>query len=267
MPTFEEGFKEVESAADSVLGASNELTRITRQLKKAAQEGNIAALRRASERLDDALAVLRQNTLNAAAAWPFASDQERVYLQESYVEELKTVAHLQGLQVFERDGRLIAYPSLVRVLPGEKAVQINRRQKSTIRPSWVAAELQRLQKKPPKFRPLPFLESLYQAYAALTGTSNTDQLKLGGVGQVVQLMRIYELFTGLPGANREYSQLDFARDLYSLETSGTRTVAAGAVVSFPASTGTRGARNTLTFIGPDGESTVYYGIQFTGAGK
>ena len=74
MPTFEEGFAEVESAADSVLGASNELARIARQMKKAAQEGNIAALRRASERLDDALAVLRQNTLNAAAAWPFTSD-------------------------------------------------------------------------------------------------------------------------------------------------------------------------------------------------
>ena len=86
------------------------------------------------------------------------------------------------------------------------------------------------------------------------------------------MSRIYELLTGLPGTAREYGLLDFARDLYSLESSGVRDVRLGrdgtvARVSFPASTGTRSARGTISFVGPDGETVIYYGIQFTGASQ
>ena len=264
MATFEEGFKTAEAAAESVLKSLNEAAGIARQLRKASQDGNIAAVKRQGERLDAAVNLIRQEIANASTAWPFTPDEERQYLEEGYGPELQTEAQKRGLQVFERDGRLIAHPSVVRVLPGDRAVRIDRRQTSTIRPSKIVADLEKLQKSPARFRPQPFLESLYEAYLALSQTDTADRLKLGGVGQVVRLDRIYNLFTGLPGSRREYGLLDFARDLYTLQESGVREVRAGARVSFPASTGTRNPRGAISFVGPSGEPVLFYGIQFTG---
>ena len=264
MPTFEQGFADSENAADSVLKALSNATTLARQLRRAAQDGNIAALRRTTERLEDSLTLIRQEIANAAGAWPFPPEAEQVYLQEQYAEELKEEARKKNLQMYDRDGRLIAHPSVLRVMPGERAVQINRRPMSAIRPTKIVAVLEGLQQRPPRFSPRRFLESLYVAYGELAGTSTTDRLKLGGVGQVIPLMTIYSLFTGLPGANRDYSQLDFASDLYSLEESGVKEVRSGARISFPSSA--RSSR-AISFVGPDGEPVIYYGIQFTGGGK
>ena len=265
MSTFEEGFAAAEYAAEAVLKTLGDVSRLTRQMRKAAQDGNIAAVRRTSERLQDSLNLIRQEVANAADAWPFTPEGEREYLQGQYAEELKQVAGSKGLQIFERDGRLIAHPSVVRVVAGEKVVEVNRRQSAAIRPSKVVGVLEDLQKRPPRFNPQQFLESLYEAYVALARSDTTDRLKLGEVGQVVRLDRIYNLFTGLPGTRRDYGLLDFARDLYSLETSEVKAVRAGASVSFPASTGTKNPRGTISFIGQTGETVLYYGIQFSGA--
>ncbi len=264
MPTFEEGFSAAESAADTVLACLNDAVRITRQLRKSSQEGNIAAVRRHSERLGAMISRIGQEINNASSAWPFTADEEREYLEEDYNEELKDVAQRKGLQVFERDGRIIAHPSVVRVVPVDRAVLIGRRQSSTIRPSKLVADLEKLQKSPPRFRPQPFLESLYEAYLALAQADTSDRLKLGEVGQVVRLDRMYNLFTGLPGSKRDFSLLDFGRDLYALRESGVREVRTGARVSFPASTGTRGTQGVISFVGPSGETELFYGVQFTG---
>ena len=267
MPTFEEGFAAAENAAESVLKTLSDVTRLTKQMRKAAQDGNIAAVRRTSERLQDSLNLVRQEVANAADAWPFTPDHEREYLQGQYAEELKEEAGKKGIQVFDRDGRLIAHPSVVRVMPGDRAVEINRRQMSTIRPSKVVGVLEDLQRRPPRFNPQQFLESLYEAYIALTGSNMADRLKMGEVGQVVQLDRIYKLFTGLPGSKSSYSLLDFARDLYNLQASEVTEVRAGARVSFPASTGTRNPRGAIPFVRPSGEQMLYYGILFAGADR
>ena len=265
MPTFEEGFAAAENAADSMLKALGDVATLARQLRRAAQDGNIAAIRRASERLDTGVNLIRQEAANAANSWPFTEEAEREYLEEQYAEELKGAAQNKGLQVFDRDGRLIAHPSVVRVMPGRRTLQINRKTTSSIRPSKIVGVLEGLQEKPPRFSPHQFLESLYEAYLALSSSDTADRLKLGEVGRVIRLNLIYKLFTGLPGSGREYSPLDFARDLYALQTSGVREVRAGARVSFPASTGTGSAQDIIPFVGPDGETVVYYGIQFAGA--
>jgi hypothetical protein len=267
MSTFEEGFAATEKAADSVLQALGDVSRLARQLQRDAKAGNIGAIRRGTARLEESLSLIRQQVGKATQAWPFAQDEELAYLQHQYAGELQNQAKKEGLRLFERDGRLIAHPSVIRVLPGERAVRIDRRQSSSIRPTKIVADLAKIQHSPSKFRPQPFLESLYGAYLALSQSDTADRLKLGGGGQVVRLDRIYNLFTGLPGAQREYSQLDFARDLYSLESSGTNEARSGARVSFPASTGTRNPRGTISFVGPNGETVLYYGIQFTGTNR
>ncbi len=267
MSTFEEGFDATERAADSVLQALGDVSKLARQLQRDARAGNIAAIRRGTARLEESLSLIRQQIGNATQAWPFAPEEELAYLEGQYASELQGEAKRKGLQLFERDGRLIAHPSVLRVLPGERAVRIDRRQSSSIRPTKIMADLAKLQNTPPRSNPQQFLQSLYDAYIELSDRSTADQLKLGQLGQLVRLDRIYSLWTGRPGTRGDYSQLDFARDLYSLENSGVNEVRSGARVSFPSSTGTRNPRGTISFVGPNGEAVLYYGIQFSGVSR
>ena len=267
MPTFEQGFASAENAADSALQAVSDFTKLARELRKAARDGNIAAVRKSAERLQDSTALVRQEAVNAANAWPFTPEEEQEHLRERYAEELKGEALKKGLRMDDQDGRLIAHPSVVRVIPAERALRINQQKMSRIRPTRVVDALEKLQRSPPRFRSAAFLESLYRAYLILTGRTSSEQLKLREVGQVVQLVRIYDLFTGLPGASRDYDKLDFARDLDTLESSGTRETRSGARVSFPASTGTKATTGTISFVKHTGENVVYYGIQFGQGGQ
>ena len=265
MTNFEQAFSDTESAAASTLKSANDLARVARHMQKAAKEGNISAIRRAAERLTISLGALRQEVVNATATWPFDDEGEEEYLKKQYAAELRSAATEKGLDLYERDGRLISYPSIVRVLPGEKAVRIDRKKVSTIRPSRLASILKENQNKRPRFKPEAFLEALCNAYRMLRGEQTSGRL-FGDrqVGSVVPLARIYEVFTSLPDSRREYDQTDFARDLYFLDTGDIRRTKSGARVTFPASTGTRSVRGTFSFVGPDGHVATYYGIQFAG---
>ena len=99
MPTFEEGFSEAENAAESVLKSLANVSTLARQLRKAAQDGNIAAVRRTNERLQDGINLIRQEVANAADAWPFTPEEEQGYLQEKYGEELKEEAPEKNLHL------------------------------------------------------------------------------------------------------------------------------------------------------------------------
>lgn len=260
MPTFEQGFNDTENAAASAVRAANGLSSLAKQLQKAAQDGNIGNMKRSVERLANAVSLIRQEVDNAVNAWPFDPEGEERYLSESYVEELKEAATRRNLRIHERDGRLISHPSVVRILPADRAVRIDRRKVSTIRPSKLADILFANQQKRQKFRPETFLEALYRVYLVLIGDDRSGRL-IGNreVGPVIPLLKVHEVFTSLPQSSREYDRTDFARDVYSLEASDVRQTRAGARVSFPVS-----RQAAFSFVGPDGETINYYGIQFSG---
>ena len=91
-------------------------------------------------------------------------------------------------------------------------------------------------------------------------------MAMTGQGRVVELERIYRLFTSLPGSGsgpNGYDRTDFTRDLYLLDRDGPKTTGRGLRVSFPASSGTRGSRGVFSFVAPDGQVLTYYGIQFS----
>ena len=75
MSTFEEGFAATEKAADSVLQALGDVSRLARQLQRDAKAGNIVAIRRGTARLEESLSLIRQQVGNATQAWPFAQDE------------------------------------------------------------------------------------------------------------------------------------------------------------------------------------------------
>ena len=263
MVSFEQAFSDTERAADSTLKSAADLVKQVRSLKKAAQTGNIAAVKRSQDRLDEALSALRQEVDNASSSWPFDDDDEKQFLDDSYAHELRHAAEELGLDIHERDGRLISHPSIVRILPGERAVRVDRKKVSNIRPSHLAAFLLANQNKSSGFRPNRFLESLYTVYSDIVSGESSGSM-VEGSGRVVPLARIYRLLTSLPGSRREYDRSDFARDLYILDSEGPRLTRSGAVVSFPASAARHGRQSDRFFFsGSDGGSVEYYGIKFT----
>ncbi|MCH7571027.1 MAG: hypothetical protein IH919_10765 [Deltaproteobacteria bacterium] len=265
MTSFEQAFGDTERAAASTLKSATDLAKVARQLHKAAQDGNIGSIKRAAASLTNSLDALRQEVANATGTWPFDDEAEEQYLKDQYAAELSSAATEKGLRIYESDGRLISYPSVIRVLPGEKAIRIDKKKVFAIRPSHLVSILLDNQKKGPRFSQGVFLEALYNAYRFLSEDQRSGRLiDDRQVGSVVPLAKIYEVFTSLPGSNREYDQTDFARDLYFLDEGEIRQTRSGARVTFPASTGTRSARGTFSFVGPDGHVITYYGIQFSG---
>jgi len=259
--TFEKGFADVERAAAAAAKASGLLVTLAKQIKKAAQDGDIAKIRKASERLTAALDVARQEGVNTKSAWPFTPEEEEMYLRNGYEWEFLSVAGNEDLQIRQQDERLVVYPSVLRILPTERAVSIDRIKVPTVRPSKLVAILKENQKKKPRFASERFLESLYRAYRILTGKD--------GAGTTIPLYRIYEAFTLPPGATAEYNRSDFSRDLFLLDRSGLTQTKSRIEFYFPASTGVRGAKakTTFSFVASDGETVTYYGIRFTEANR
>ncbi|MCY4437238.1 MAG: hypothetical protein OXE05_07905 [Chloroflexi bacterium] len=265
MDSFEQAFSDTEKAADSALKSANDLTKQVKALQKAAKDGNITAIKNSCQNLDSVLALLRQEVANAVRTWPYTDEEEVMYLENGYFDELRQATEEKGLDTFEQDGRLISPPSVVRVLPGDRAVRVDRKKISTLRPSHLAEMLVKNSKKPPRFRADAFLESLHKTYALVSGEQSPKQLMPSRSGPAVPLAKIYEALTLLPGVSLHYmDKTDFARGIYVLETQGPFRTKKGARVSFPASTGTKSGRSTFQFVGPEGQVIRYYAIQFIG---
>jgi hypothetical protein len=252
--TFEAGFADAERAAIAAAKVVAILAAATRQLQRAAAEGDIFKMRKASERLSTAVESTRQEIGNAQSAWPFSPEEEERYLKESFATEVIEAAKKDGLQVQQRDEGIVVFPSILRILPTDRAVRINRARVPGIRPTRLARVLKAIQSRRPKATTEHFLEVLQRTYRLLAGRD---------YGKTVALAGIYETLTLLPGSRDAYDQTDFVRDLFLLDRSGIRTTKSGIAYSLPASTGTRKARGTYSFVAPDGETVTYYGIRFS----
>lgn len=259
--SLEAALAETEAAADRALDAATQLIRSLRRLRSAAQVGNLRDLRAALGNVTQAADRAQGEAEQAAASWTF--DEDAYFADGRLTGEILQAAQAASLKLFERDDRLYCYPVLVRVAPAERAVFIDRARERRIRPSVLVEHLREVQRRPPRFRPEAFLESLFQAYAFLVGRHGPDQID---AGHAEPLIRVYELLTLQPGAAREYSRQEFARDIYLLDRGGVTTTRRGYVVSFPASTGARSAGTSVRVVTESGQEKVYYGIAFSPGG-
>lgn len=256
------GQEQLEAALDETGGQVDAALRttsaVTRELKKAraaAQGGSLRDLRRAL----GAAATLADDLATAArvAEGSFDVDEQTQLSSGAYAKELLATAHERGVAMFEEDERLLCYPSIIKLLPGDAALEVDRRREKRLRPSVVVDRLAAAQAKPPRFRPGPFLESLAAAYRLLVSREGKR------ADAVVKVVDVWGVLTLLPGQNREYTRPEFARDLYLLDQSGTTTTGDGLVLRWHASTGTRGA-GSLTTVARTGQQQRYWGISFTG---
>jgi hypothetical protein len=251
--TFEAGFADVERAAVAAEKVIGLLSGAIKQLHRASSEGDIYKVRKSADRLVTILESTSQEVQNARSAWPFTPEAEEQYLRESFAAEVIERAKSENLQIQQRDEGLVVFPSILRILPSDRAVRINRKRVPSVRPSAIVKKLKAAQSRKPK-SPEAVLETLHRAYRLLVGKE---------YGKTITLASIYDALTMLPGSTASFDQTDFVRDLFLLDRSGVTRTKSGAVCSLPASTGTKTARNTYFFVAPDGETVTYYGIRFT----
>lgn len=257
-PSLEQALARTEADAEAALRAAAAVTATLKRFRGAARVGNLRDLRAAIAAAEQALGALTEQVDRARRGWTF--DEETYFEGGSFAAELLDAARRQNLGLFQQDDRLYSYPVLVRVLPNDRAVAIDRARERRVRPTVLIEHLRELQRRPPRFRPEAFLEALHDAYVAIARRGQRGQ---PADGAVVKLLEVYDLFTLLPGQAKEYSRQEFARDIYLLDQSGVTTTRRGQVLSLPASTGTRSASGTLKVITRDGKEKLYFGLAFT----
>jgi hypothetical protein len=254
---LETTLQQTEADADASLRAAAAAARSLKRLRAVVHDGNVREVRSALVAAEQNVEALRQQVEQTVNAWQL--DEASYFNSGAYTAELLATAERMQLSIYEQDDRLYCYPSLLRVLPSERTLLIDRARERRLRPSIVVEHLRTLQGRPPRFRPEAFLEALFKAYRAIVQRQNSKV----EVGSVERLARVYELFTLLPGQSREYSSHEFARDIYLLDRSGTTETRDGFVVSFPASTGTKSPGGVITAITESGQERRYWGIAFT----
>ena len=255
---LEKALTKTEADVEATLKAAASVVSSLKKFRLAVQTGNLRELRKTIESAEQAIAALKQQFTNTKEGWNF--EVETYIASRAFPEELLEVAKSLGVKIFELDERLYCYPFLIRLLPNELAVQIDKAKEKRLRPSTLVNHLKAQQNKPVRFKPEAFLESLFSAYETLVEKKYGKNQN--GKGKVITLLEIYKLLTLLPGQAKEYSPLEFARDVYLLDQSGVATTKKGFVLRLPASTGTKTARNALRVITQEGQEKKYYGISF-----
>ncbi len=260
-PSLEAALRRTEADADASLKAAAAVTKTLKRFRSVIHEGNLREVKGALAAVEQALAALQRQAKQTRDGWDF--DEAGYFSNGAYTRELLETADRMGVRVFEQDDRLYCFPSLIRVLPTERTVLVDRARERRLRPSLLVEHLRSLQERPARFKPEAFLESLFDAYKVLVRRHGADALARG---RVERLADIYDLLTLLPGQSKEYSKHEFARDLYLLDRSGVTETRDHYVVSFPASTGTKSAGGVITAITENGQERAYWGIAFTKAG-
>lgn len=252
--SLEEALQVVEREADAALKALGAAVKAAKRAKSAAALGQIRELQQAL----DAVVVLADQASGAAgdlrSGWRF--DVGEWFGSGEYVKELLAAAAEAGVRAFESDDRILCYPAIVHVSTADTTVVVDKKKDRRVRPTVVVGHLAALQDKPPMFKERAFIESLVSTYDLVVGSD--PKLRPGAAAKLVDVHRVLTL---LPGAARDYTRQEFARDLYLLDQSGVVEVKDGRRMSLPASAMTRGS-GVLTTVTRSGQTKVYAGLAF-----
>jgi hypothetical protein len=253
--TLEAALAEVERQTEATLKTAGAAITQLRKARAAAKVGQLRELRKAMALAQGVSTELAESVRSLQES--FDLDEQDYLASGGYTKELLAAAESAGVAVFEEDDRLMCYPSLVRVLAGDAAVEVDKVRERRIRPSVLVGLLAATQERSPRFKPEPFLDSLRGAY----------ELVVAGTGKspdsVVRLLDVWSVLTLLPNQSREYSKQEFARDLYLLDQSGvTATPRSPRRLRWSASTGTKGA-GVLTTVARSGQQQRYWGVSFS----
>jgi hypothetical protein len=230
--------------------------RSARRLRKAAQEGTIAGL-------PAAVATMRQDADElavsvGAVAEPPALNVAEAFANGAYVEELAAAAKAADVRLIQRDGRITAFPVVVRLEPRSQGVRLGRKLEKRLRPSVLIGELKKLQSRPNRFNARSFLDRLLRAYAILAPQWQPNK---AGEGPLIALADLHEVLTLWPQAAADYPVEEFLCDMLRLNRLPDSRTGRGHLFELGGSTGTKGAKRLSAF-DETGTQHDFYAIRF-----
>lgn len=252
--SLEEALQAVEDDADVAIKALGSALKAAKKAKAAAAHGQIRDLQQSLETTlnmaDQATAAARE----LREGWRF--DVAEWFSSGDYAKELLASANEAGVQAFESDDRILSYPVILQVSASDTTVLIDKQKDRRVRPSVVAGHLAALQQRPPRFKAEAFIETLADGYDLVVASKGLRP------GAPARLVDVHKVLTLLPGAARDYTRQEFARDLYLLDQKGVVDTKNGRRMSWPASALTRSGA-VLTTVTRSGQRKIYAGVAFT----
>ncbi len=230
-----------------------------RRLRKAAQEGAVSTFPAASETMRQD-AVRLAETVDRTATPPDLSIAT-AFDDGQFLAELASAAAAANVTLVQRDGRITAFPLILRLEARAQGVRIGHKLEKRIRPSFLAAQLKALQGRPNRFNARSFLDRVVKAYTAL---APDWQQQRGGGGPLLALADLHEVLAILPAAAADYPQEEFLLDLLRLDRQPDARTGRGFRFEFGGSTGSKGAKR-LTAFDETGAQHDYYAIRFLSA--
>lgn len=251
--SLERALRAVEADADAALKALAATVRAAKRARGAAMTGQVRDLQQA---MDSAVDLARQATQaveTLRGGWTF--DVAGWLASGGYAKELLATAAEAGVKAYESDDRILCYPAVVQVSASDATVAVDKKKDRRIRPTVVVRALGTLQQRPPTFKAEAFIESLAAAYQLVVADKRLRP------GAPARLVDVHKVLTLLPGASRDYTRQEFARDLYLLDQSGRVDTKDGLRMTLPASAMTRGS-GVLTTVTRSGQTKLYVGVAF-----
>jgi len=230
-----------------------QVLRAAKQLRKAAQDGALAGVGPAQAGLRESAAKLAETIARDAGA-P-AINIPAAFENGSFLAELSAAAAAAGVTLVQRDGRITAYPVVLRLDARNLGVRIGRKLERRLRPAVLAGQLRAIQQRPNRFNARSFLERLLRAYTVLAPDWRT------GEGPLVALAALHDVLTLLPVAAADYPMEEFLVDLLRLDRQPDARSGRGHRFELGGSTGTKGAKR-LTVFDETGGQHDYYAMRF-----
>jgi hypothetical protein len=253
---FSKKLEELDKQASSWLDQCKRATKAVESLRKAIAIGNLRDLEKLRQTAQQASGDIAGKAENCEAFSISAS--EYLGMDGTFLADLMDAATHAGVKLYERDGVIYCYPVLLRAEPDLSCVRIDKKLEPTLRPYELAQILKKLQSREPKAKPERFIETVFEAYELVCGKSSIPS------GGDIALSDIYSALTLLPGSEKEYTLMDFTRDIYFLDISGVQETKKGAIMSLPASTVTRERKTKLLpFVDRNGQEKLYALVRFT----
>lgn len=241
------------------LDATKKSVATAQRLQKAVASGNVRDI----EKLRAvAVTAAEHAAQRAQACTPFTFDAAGYLTPEgAFVAELREAADRAGVRLTVRDGVIFCYPVLVQLEPDLAAVRIDKRLEPNIRPEVLVGVLKKAQARDPKTKPERFIETLLEAYELVRAQRGIDAYI------DLPLMQIYHVLTLLPGLEKEYTLLDFTRDIYFLDLSELKETKKGHRMNLTASTVSRErSAKILRFVTRDGYEKDFAAVKFAPGG-
>jgi hypothetical protein len=256
MASFQNTLDEYGQSVNEWLDVAKKQATAVGKLQKAIDAGKAREI----EKLREDARSLSESCAAKARECPSFSFDITEYMQrdDGYLAEFKEAAEKAELKIFERDGVIFCYPVLLRLEPKLGAVRIDKKQVNDLALETLVTILKKEQSSDPKANPEKFIKALFKAYELVVSKEKDRSM-----GADISLKDIYEALTILPGAEKEYTLLDFTRDLYFLDISGV-TETKSYRMSLPASTVSRegNKKDILPFVTRDGHEKQYSAVKF-----